>query len=89
MGSGKVVTIQGKKIIRLVTMTGFFQERQTKLRVNDWQRSLERFFELQTVESTIALLVVVSAALKPVLYSPTRVMDAVNKMLTPEPSLPH
>jgi hypothetical protein len=70
-------------------MTGFFQERQTKLRVNDWQRSLERFFELQTVESTIALLVVVSAALKPVLYSPTRVMDAVNKMLTPEPSLPH
>jgi hypothetical protein len=40
---------------------------------------------LPTVEIAIPLLVVVSAALKPVLYSQTRVMDAVNKMLTPEP----
>jgi hypothetical protein len=66
-------------------MTGFSQERPTKLRVNAWQRSLECFFELPTVEIAIPLLVVVSAALKPVLYSQTRVMDAVNKMLTPEP----
>ncbi|HEY9669307.1 MAG TPA: ion transporter [Coleofasciculaceae cyanobacterium] len=50
-------------VIRVDAMAGFSQGSEAEPGVQDWQRSLQRFFQLPTVELTIAVLVVASVAL--------------------------
>ena len=69
-------------------MTGFSQGNEAEPSVQGWQRSLQRFFQLPTVEITIAVLVVVSVVFTIVELSLLEssplvpVLDDLNQILT-------
>ena len=49
-----------QSIVFGITMRDFFQNSEAATGAKAWQRSLQRFFQLPTVEITIAVLVVAS-----------------------------